>query len=221
MDIPKGFVKKPTKESIEKILSETVIKGVLIKDLAKELKTCLENELIAKRLTLSFQKNVYLTKDKNYTKTITREVRSQNGFFHDIEKKLPLLIKPVEVYDNIRANKTYPLEKEIHQILEGIKDLEPDLKEEEIEYTNSSIDILSEDFIYQLYIHIHEETERVKTNKTIEVGRAFKRIVPIIKLQYYPQIRGDVSYAKFDKKHHKKIVQVLRENGYDVQVIIK
>lgn len=208
MNIPKGLVKKQTKEEIEEIVRKTVVKGVIIKDIAQEIKEYLENEAIAKRIEVTFEKYIDLDKTGLEVKLAERK-RTKKGMELHIEA---IREEDWELLEKISK-------KERNKILESLRELDMDIEEEEIlAGYDSSFNVISQDVIHELkldHINFYDTKDKeVNTGETIEVGMWSKEKVPIIKVYKNPQINGTIKYAKFNMQYNKKLLKALEKNGY-------
>lgn len=224
MNVPKGFIKKQTKKEIEEIVKKTLVKEILVEDIAQEIKTYLEAEKLAERIGFYFNKTIDLTKNK-HIKTVTQRM------------VYPSKKNPVELKDHIKvADKEFSEKQriqELDQIMISIKEMEPNINEADITYNDYSFSIISKEEVYQLSLSYDEVIESVQTDvtipftKVIKTTKIFGKILeedvnlPLVKVYYNLGISGNIEYAKFNREHNQKMVELLKERGYDVYINIK
>lgn len=226
MDVPKGFAKKQTKEEIEEIVKKTLVKEILVEDIAKEIKTYLESEKLAEKIEFYFNKTIDLTKNK-HIKTVT-------------ERTLyPSKYNPTKIQDRIKVvDKEFSGKQriqELNKIISSIKEIDPNITEADITYNDYYFSIISKDAVYKLSLSNDQVIESVQTDVTIPFTRVikgktlriFERIsevdvnLPLVNIYHHPIIKGNIKYAKFNREHNQKMVEILKETGYDVYINIK
>lgn len=216
MNIPKGFTQK-TKKEIEEIVRKTLVKEVLVEELAEKIEVYLEGKEIAKTMQIDFEGWKDLSKDK-YIKT-------------QVKRRITGIFKPKEAYEYIRADmeEQSPSEAELEQILYGIKEIEPSIKEEEIsinsEYSGHCLSISSKKLIYKLSLYFNKDsyteiggTGRKREEKDGGTITTKGVSVPLTRVYYHPRLYGNMFYIKFNQEHHEKLLKVLTNKGYKWEI---
>lgn len=189
MDIPKGLAKKVTKKEIEELIKKTLVEKILAEDLGKQVKEYLELQEISRRLKVVYEKYVNIEDYQNLTKE--RLNKEKNTIYVNLDAREFIL-------------------QETKDILTGILELSPNIKEAEIVYTTYfSFNITTNDFIYKL--NLTERLSKEQVEKENEPGKP--RIIYI-----NPLIGGEVKYLKFNKEHNEKVIEVLKKRGYSVVI---
>ncbi|MDP2907115.1 MAG: hypothetical protein Q8O03_04200 [Nanoarchaeota archaeon] len=231
MEVPKTFVKEKSKEAtqeeIEELIKKTLVDKVLVENIAQELAKRLESEMLAKRMSLKFQKTIKLEEEKKLD-TETEKYHHPPG-------------NPYQIRNEIRLKyetKTSIFNKEASQVLEKIIEIEPNLKEDEIiQKTERCLNILSKDVIYELSISYLTSEERKETGKTDQyqkkiykrrISNLFKKKavrevtieLPLVNVYQNFTMYGEIKYVKFNFEHNAKILKALKGLGYEYSVNI-
>lgn len=230
MKVPQTFVKEKNKEAtqeqIEELIKKTLVDKILVENIAQEIAKRLEGGLLAKRVSISFRKTTSLEEKK--LETVTEKYHYPNE-------------NPYQIRNDIRLKyetRSLMFKKEASQILEKITEIEPNLKEEEIiQKTDSCLDILSKEVMYELSISNTTDEKRKETGKTEpykkkvykrNVWNLFKKKLigeedielPLIDVYHNLVIYGNIKYVKFNFEHNAKFLKALKGLGYDCSVNI-
>jgi hypothetical protein len=230
MEVPKTFVKEKSKEAtqeeIEELIKKTLVDKVLVENIAQELAKRLEGEMLAKRMSIKFQKTFNLEEEK--LETVTEKYAYPPEDSYQIRNETRLEYKTKDALFN----------KEASQILEKIMGVEPNLKEEEIiQKDNKCVDILSKDVMYELSISYSTNEKREETGKKEPYQKkVYKRSIfklfrkklageetvelPLMNVYHNFMVYGDIKYIKFNFEHNAKLLKALKGLGYKYSVNI-
>jgi len=227
MKVPNTFVKEGTKELTEERLEESIKKilvdKVLVENISQELKRLLESDTLAKRIGLNFRRIISVEERE-------KECESDKLLY-------PYAERPSQIINNIKLSyekRVRLFKQDVNRLLEKIIGAEPSLQEENIlQKTDSSLGVITKDMIYELNISYHTEEKHVETGtkekhkvsvykRRLRHGFKKKLIreevleLPVVKSYHNLTFYGSVRYAKFNHEHNAKLINILKELGYEV-----
>jgi len=194
--------KELNEEELDEIVKKTLVDKVLVEMISKEIGEKLENKQLSEKLKVEFKKTFYLKENEDIERVVE--------FNEDKSEK------------DIYASKSDLHIQETNQILEELLKLEKDVKEEEIVHTyNNTFNLITDKVVYKFWL-ISKEKSSDKTTEVSETDKigTFKK-KKITNIYHNPTVEGYVKYAKFNKEHNEKIIQILKEKGYNVTVQIE
>ncbi|MBU4502041.1 MAG: hypothetical protein KKA79_05580 [Nanoarchaeota archaeon] len=204
MKIPKAFqpekTKELTKEDFDRMANETLVKEVVIEEVAKKLENYFESIELAKSIQLNFRRDIDLQKE------VWPKKEEYLGFF---KKKKNVKLKQIYEYQ----------QKEIKAILKELLTYKKNIKEEEINIETDSLNIISNDAIYSLEMRMSTPWH-LQYNQEIKIVNEFdEELKKEITVRYFnPTIIGKVKYVKFNRDHNEKLMKAIKNNGYSINI---
>ncbi|MCG2717655.1 MAG: hypothetical protein L6408_02320 [Nanoarchaeota archaeon] len=200
MKIPETF--RTGKEHIEKLIKKAVVKETLAKDLGEQVKKYLEQNHLAEKLEIKCFKKIAYSDVSEDLWEIEEELETA------IKKdQKPTLVKKI-------MPETYvPITNEMLAITTKLIELYPTLKESEINIGKSSFSVITDDVAY--VFHYRTAYTGNIEEKIEDIDDKFVRTI-----YQYRNFKGIVKYANFNKEHNEKLVQALKDCGYDVYISI-